>query len=124
MSKHKNVVANIAIIIGGLGLCGTLCYCLFVGFIGIISEVKVTESFVFWSVIQFICICSISIAEIYAGLRYLKGSSTARSWLILTNILMLIAFPIGTIIGVYSLWAILKEDPDDSRGTAESKSKV
>lgn len=114
MDNHKKVVANLAIIIGGLGLCGTLLFSLFAGFIGTISDVKMTESLVFWSMLQFVFFCGISIAEIFAGLRYLSGSSTARAWLILTNILMLIAFPIGTIIGAYSLWAILKEDPQNT----------
>jgi hypothetical protein len=49
--------------------------------------------------------------EIIAGIALLKGSQTGRVFVIAFGVLQLLNFPIGTVIGVYTLWALLGKRP-------------
>lgn len=49
--------------------------------------------------------------NLVAAVCFLRGSQVARIWLILVNGLMLLKFPIGTLIGGYTLWALLRPLP-------------
>ncbi len=53
-----------------------------------------------------------SIADILAGAFYLRGSPVAKVWLVISNALSLLVFPVGTVLGAYSLWAILRDLPE------------
>jgi|CXWL01.1.fsa_nt_gi hypothetical protein len=48
----------------------------------------------------------LSVANIACAIAYLRGSATARIGLVIFSVLMLLAYPVGTAIGVYTLWAI------------------
>jgi len=49
--------------------------------------------------------------EIAGAAMLLGGSPAGRALTILFSVLSLLNFPIGTIIGVYSLWALLRQVP-------------
>jgi len=51
-----------------------------------------------------------SVAELVAAILYLRGSEGARIWLIVISALSLLHIPFGTIIGLYSLWALLRPE--------------
>ena len=51
------------------------------------------------------------VLEIVGGVMLLNGSTAGRVVTIVFSILELINIPFGTIIGVYSLWALLREIP-------------
>ena len=52
----------------------------------------------------------LAIAEIVSAVLYLQGSASARIWLIVFSALALLNIPIGTAIGGYSLWALLRDE--------------
>lgn len=52
--------------------------------------------------------------EILAALLYLGGRLGARPWLIAFGALQLINCPFGTVLGIYTLWALLALPPLDS----------
>lgn len=113
MNIHKQVAAWLAIVTGMLSLLVALIFGVFMGGIGAFAsggDTKVLGLFAFLGGFIFIFFGFFAILNILAGIFYLRGSSIARIWLIISNILSLFGFPLGTIIGAYSLWAILKDD--------------
>ena len=53
----------------------------------------------------------LAVLEIAGAAMLLNGSTGGRVLTILFSILSLLNFPIGTVIGVYSLWALLRAVP-------------
>jgi hypothetical protein len=53
----------------------------------------------------------IAIAEIVGAVLLLRGSELGRAMTIVFSALHLVNIPIGTAIGAYSLWALLREVP-------------
>ncbi len=49
--------------------------------------------------------------EIVGGILLLGGSPAGKAITIIFSVLELINVPVGTVIGVYSLWALLREVP-------------
>lgn len=116
MDMHRRNAAWLAIIMGGVDLLvlaflaivlilmgGALALLEphFLGLASLIGGAVFALFFLFFGVF--------GIADILAGYFYLKGAAPARVWLIITNAINLLGFPIGTLIGAYSLWAILRE---------------
>jgi hypothetical protein len=58
-------------------------------------------------------------AEIAAGIALLKGSLTGRVFVIAFGVLHLLNFPLGTVIGIYTLWALLRTQPAPARALGE-----
>lgn len=54
----------------------------------------------------------LALVELVAAICYLRGSKGARIWLIVFNVLFLFNFPVGTLLGGYCLWALLRRPPD------------
>lgn len=50
-------------------------------------------------------------AEIVGGVLLLRGSAVGRVITMVFSAMSLLNFPIGTVIGAYSLWALLREMP-------------
>lgn len=44
------------------------------------------------------------IPSLVGGIGILRGKSWARNWLIIAAVLNLINFPLGTALGIYTLW--------------------
>ena len=53
----------------------------------------------------------LAIAEIVGGALLLRGRDVGRVITIVFSVLSLLNFPIGTALGVYSLWALLRTVP-------------
>ncbi len=50
-------------------------------------------------------------AQLLAGIFGYRGSAGARIWLVVFSVLSLFNAPLGTAIGAYSLWALLRKAP-------------
>lgn len=61
--------------------------------------------------IPVVAICG---AELLAGVLYLQDRLGARPWLIAFGVLQLINLPFGTVLGIYTLWALLAVPPLDT----------
>jgi hypothetical protein len=64
----------------------------------------------------------IVIAEIVGGVMLLRGSELGRAMTIVFSALSLLNIPIGTAIGAYSLWALLRAVPQLQSGSAPVRS--
>ena len=64
----------------------------------------------------------IAIAEIVGGVMLLRGSELGRAMTIVFSALSLLNIPIGTAIGAYSLWALLRAVPQPQSGSAPVRS--
>jgi len=62
----------------------------------------------------FLMILAFPVLEIIGGALLLKGSPAGKVITLIFSVLGLINIPIGTAIGIYSLWALLREVPAPS----------
>lgn len=113
MNIHKQIAAWLAIVLGVLSLLVMLVVFVFLGGVAaIVGDATVTGVFALLGVFIFFVVGFFAVADIIAGILYLRGSSGARIWLIISNVLFLFGFPFGTLVAAYSLWALLSNEPD------------
>lgn len=107
---HGKIAAVLHIILGTFCLLAVLFVTLFVGgtayfanidfpFAGLIASLGAIVVGLF---------ALYGLAQVGSGIAYLRGSDVARVLLIIFSVLQLFNFPIGTAIGAYSLWALLR----------------
>jgi hypothetical protein len=111
MEKHLTLVAAINIGFGFLGIfIGLVTLVVLIG-AGIISQdpeaMKIT-TIVGVSIASFLVITSIP--EIIGGFGLLKRKTWARVLVMIIAVIDLMFIPIGTLIGIYTLWVLLNED--------------
>lgn len=115
MNIHKQIAAWLAIVMGVIGMLVMLVVFLFLGGVAaFVGDATVTGVFAILGTFIFFFVGFFAVADIVAGALYLRGSAGARIWLIISNIFFLFAFPFGTVVGAYSLWALLSRDSDQS----------
>ncbi|MBC3882537.1 hypothetical protein H8K35_14175 [Undibacterium sp. LX40W] len=115
MNIHKQIAAWLAIVMGVVSLLVMLVVFLFLGGVAaFVGDATVTGVFALLGTFIFFFVGFFAVADIIAGILYLRGSSGARIWLIISNILFLFGFPFGTLVGAYSLWALLSNDGDQA----------
>jgi tRNA A-37 threonylcarbamoyl transferase component Bud32 len=111
MEKHVTLVAVINIVFGGLGIAIGLMGLAAISGGGLISgdimAMRITR-IVGPAVALFFFLTSVP--EVIAGIGLLKRRSWARILAIIIAILDLIHIPIGTAIGIYSLWVLLNDE--------------
>lgn len=61
-----------------------------------------------------LCIVGVllNVGEMVAAIFCLRGSRNARYWLMAFAVLSLLNFPVGTALGVYTLWAMARDIPN------------
>jgi len=111
MEKHITLVAVLNI---GFGIMGLLVACLaFLAIAGggIISgdpDAMIITMVVASAIAIFFII--ISLPDIIGGIGLLKRRGWARILVMIIAVLDLFIIPIGTVIGVYSLWVLLNDE--------------
>ncbi|WP_319229124.1 hypothetical protein [Draconibacterium orientale] len=111
MEKHINVVATLQIIYSILGLIiATAIFVLF-HVIGNFADDHEAE-FVLSIIANVIMIVAfiVSLPGILAGIGLFKRKEWARILTLIISVLNLFSFPIGTGIGVYSIWALVQPE--------------
>lgn len=118
MEQHKKVLGIIYIVTAILQIMFlsilSLLWSTIFGFI--ISEIEPDESrlieFIF-SIIRFIpwfIMLFISIPSLIAGFGLLNGQKWALMMALILGCLKILSFPIGTAIGIYSIWVYLESN--------------
>lgn len=111
MEKHINVVAALQIgySILGLIIAGTLFAVFYL--IGDFVDDHEAE-FVLSIIANVIMVISliVSIPGIIAGIGLFKRKNWARILTLILSVLNLFSFPIGTALGVYSIWALVQPE--------------
>lgn len=112
MDTHTRVAAVLHIVYGVLGAGFMLIVLLFVSGVAAFAQLPHIPAFAMalgaW---VFVFLTLFPIAEAIAGYYLLKGSRTARAFVIVFGALDLFHFPIGTVLGIYTLWALLRTPP-------------
>ncbi len=110
MEKHVTIIGALKIAFGAMGLLGALIVLVAVTGGGALSQdptaMRITA--MVGPVIS-ILIAVTSIPGIIAGIGLLKRRPWARILMIILGVLDLLSVPFGTILGIYILWALLKE---------------
>jgi len=115
MDKHIKIISILFIVLGGLGfLGGFLLFILYIGagfFAGsTTSEPEFVLAAGIMGTILLTLLLITSLPAVIAGIGMLKRKSWARILGIIVAILSLPAFPFGTIMGIYALWVLFKEE--------------
>ena len=118
IDTHVRVAAWLHIVQGALAVCVIGCIGLIVGFTGVAAGSAVhgrDATIVAWlaslGAVLFAVILAFPLLEIVGGVMLLGGSVAGRIITLIFSVLGLISIPIGTAIGIYSLWALLREAP-------------
>ena len=119
---HVRVAAWLHIVMGALAACVVvLCGSVF----GLFGAAAVSQSgqsgLAGWVIGLFTLFFGYFIAylalEILGGVLLLRGSAAGRVLTIVFSILSLLNFPVGTLLGAYSLWALLRTESPEAAPT-------
>ena len=115
---HVRVAAWLHIALGAIWVCMFAFVGLFFGAFGAIvgssvhgSDAGILAWLAGFGAVLFLFILAFPVLEIVGGAMLLGGSTVGRVITIVFSVLELINFPFGTAVGVYSLWALLREVP-------------
>lgn len=112
MEVHKRILAILYIISGSLQILGMLFVSAFISMIipFIMDEAGQEAQWVFVWIVPFIRIIAIiiilffSIPSIIGGVGLLNNKSWSLTLLLVLGCFKLFSFPIGTAIGIYTIW--------------------
>lgn len=111
MEKHINIVAALQIGFSILGLIiGGVIFTVFVLLGSFIEEADAQLVFGILAKVVIVVIVILSIPGIIAGIGLMKRKEWARILTLILSVLDLINFPIGTAVGVYSIWALVQPE--------------
>jgi len=110
---HVRAVALLHIILGALALCVMGLIALFFGvFVAVVQtdwpSVRLLAGL---GAVVAVPLAVLAIAQVVAAVYLLRGNQAARVWVLVFGILNLLNVPLGTTVGVYTLWVLLREAP-------------
>ncbi len=112
MDKHVTVVGVLQIAFGILGLIGTIIVIIAFNFVDYFVEGDEVATLVLWGIklILSVFLAFFSIIKIIGGIGILKYKSWARYVVIVLAVFSCFNVPFGTLVGVYSLWTLLRDE--------------
>jgi uncharacterized membrane protein YozB (DUF420 family) len=108
--EHNKIIGILHLVEGGLQIFGAILLALFLFGFGFYlktgnSDVQWLGNWLFIAGIVLALLSFIlAFVNLIAGWKMLKEKPNARIWGIVASIICLFNIPLGTIIGVYSLW--------------------
>ena len=119
IDTHVRVAAWLHIALGAIAVCVLGLLGMFFGVFGAAAVGASTHSadarILGWiagfGVMLFLVILAFPVLEIVGGVMLLGGSPVGKVITIIFSVLGLLNIPIGTVVGIYSLWALLREIP-------------
>jgi hypothetical protein len=118
IDTHVRIAAWLHIVLGAIWVCVLALFGLFFGAFGAMLGASVHGSgagVLAWvaglGVALFLFALVVPVLEIVGGVMLLGGSTAGRVITIVFSVLELINLPFGTVVGIYSLWALLREVP-------------
>ena len=113
---HTRIAACLHIVLAALALLVLLVLAAIVGAFGALGpDVGVDRQIAEWvgglGILFVGLFALLPVLEIIGAVLLLRGSDTGRIFTIVFSVLSLLNIPIGTAVGVYSLWALLREKP-------------
>ncbi len=107
--EHNKIIGILHLVEGGLQIFGAVLTALFIFGAGYYLQFnKELESYGNWLLIFGMVFAPVAFIlafiNLFAGWKILKEKSGARKWGIVASFICLLNIPLGTAIGVYSLW--------------------
>lgn len=96
MKDHKRILGTLYIAWAVLSLVASVAMALYGG-----AELAIP--WLYW-----LSTVVVAIAYAWVGFRLREHDSRVRVAAILLGVLALISFPVGTVLGIYALWAMLR----------------
>lgn len=125
MEKHINIVAALHIGLSILGIIIGVFTFFTLNLIGDFSqdqEAQFILSIIARIVVGFLVF--LSIPGLIAGIGLLKRKEWARILTLIISVISLLNFPLGTAVGVYSIWALVNTEVVDEFKNKSSGSSV
>ena len=111
MERHINIVAAIQLGFSILGIIiGIFVYILLFVIGGFVDESQAQTVIFIIAKIAFGFIIILSLPGIIAGIGLLKRKEWARVLSLILGVIDLINFPLGTAIGIYTIWAMVQPE--------------
>ena len=111
MERHINVVAALHIALSVLGLIiGIIVFAVLNVTGGFVQEAEAQKILAIIANVLVILITTLSIPGLVAGIGLLKRKEWARILTLIISVLDLFNFPLGTAVGVYSIWALVQPE--------------
>ncbi len=111
MERHINIVAAIQLGFSILGIIiGIFVYILLFVIGGFVDESQAQTVIFIIAKIAFGFIIFLSLPGIIAGIGLLKRKEWARVLSLILGVIDLINFPLGTAIGIYTIWAMVQPE--------------
>lgn len=111
MERHINVVAALQIGYSILGLIiGIVLFVVFNVVGDFVNEQEAKMVLPIIANIVIIIVAIFSIPGIIAGIGLFKRKEWARILTLILSVLHLLSFPLGTAVGVYSIWALVQPE--------------
>ncbi|MCK9687709.1 hypothetical protein [Scleromatobacter humisilvae] len=113
---HTRVAACLHIVLAVLGLLFLLAMAALVGAFGALGpNYGIDRQIADWvggvGILLIALFALLPVLEIIGAVLLLRGNDTGRIFTIVFSVLSLVNIPIGTAVGAYSLWALLRAKP-------------
>lgn len=114
MEGHIRTVASLHVALSILGFIGAITLYSILNLIGNFTDCQETEFILSIIATSFsIFLFIISIPGLIAGLALFKHKEWARIVILIISVIKLLSFPIGTVIGGYSIWVLVQRETID-----------
>lgn len=125
MQKHINIVAALQIGYSIFGILFALLIYTILHLVGDFSD-DAEANLVLSIVANVIAVLSILVAipGIIGGLGLIKRKEWARILVLILSVLAIFNFPVGTGVGIYSIWALVHPDVVTEFGNAPEEAPV
>ena len=111
MREHVTVVGALHIGLGALGVVLAIIAFVVLAGIGVLSgDRDALPVLTLIATISAGFLAVISVPDIIGGIGLIKRQSWARILVLILSVLKLVNFPLGTIVGVYSIWVLMKDE--------------
>jgi len=110
MKQHVTVVAALNIGLGVLGVVLAMIAFVVLAGIGLLSR---NPPLPILTTIAFIAggfLLITSVPDIIGGIGLVKRQSWARILVLILSVIKLINIPLGTIVGIYSIWVLMQDE--------------
>ena len=113
MNVHVRTVAILHIAFGVLTLGAIALVALFFSAFVALAQAEWPDIGVFATFGALLAVPFVLVAtvQVVAAVYLLRDSVSARPWVLVVGVLGLLSVPLGTALGIYTLWALLRQAP-------------
>jgi hypothetical protein len=111
MRQHIDTVAWLHIASGALGLLAAVSVGAIVGGVGLFAgDAQTAGILALVAAFVMVLLGLLSVPALVGGWGLLKRKPWARLMVLIVSFLSLPAFPVGTLIGAYSIWVLMSDE--------------